>query len=191
MSNIVVVGTQVIPVTRWAGCRFRSGGGIIPTSFGRIVLRIKLFRCSAQEAYMTRLDGKVAFITGAARGQGRTHAVKLAQDGADIVAVDLCKQQDRLDYSQGTPGGSRGNGPPCREGRPADHRARRGRAGSCVAPGGDGRGSRRVRSHRHSRVERRHLESGQVVGLSDQQWSDILDTNLVGAWHACRAVLPR
>ncbi len=41
---------------------------------------------------MGRLEGKVAFITGAARGQGRAHAVRMAQEGADIVAVDLCDQ---------------------------------------------------------------------------------------------------
>src|ERR1700757_880584 len=38
-----------------------------------------------------RVEGKVAFITGAARGQGRSHAVRLAQEGADIIAVDICK----------------------------------------------------------------------------------------------------
>jgi (+)-trans-carveol dehydrogenase len=38
-----------------------------------------------------RVEGKVAFITGAARGQGRAHAVRLAQEGADIIAVDICK----------------------------------------------------------------------------------------------------
>ena len=38
-----------------------------------------------------RVEGKVAFITGAARGQGRAHAVRLAQEGADIIAVDVCK----------------------------------------------------------------------------------------------------
>jgi (+)-trans-carveol dehydrogenase len=38
-----------------------------------------------------RLEGKVAFITGAARGQGRSHAVRLAREGADIIAVDVCK----------------------------------------------------------------------------------------------------
>ncbi|MEX5710511.1 SDR family mycofactocin-dependent oxidoreductase, partial [Parafrankia sp. FMc6] len=41
---------------------------------------------------MGKLDGKVAFITGAARGQGRSHAVRLAQEGADIIAVDICAQ---------------------------------------------------------------------------------------------------
>lgn len=39
-----------------------------------------------------RVEGKVAFITGAARGQGRSHAVRLAQEGADIIAVDICRQ---------------------------------------------------------------------------------------------------
>ena len=41
-----------------------------------------------------RVEGKVAFITGAARGQGRAHAVRLAQEGADIIAVDICKKID-------------------------------------------------------------------------------------------------
>jgi len=39
-----------------------------------------------------RVAGKVAFITGAARGQGRSHAIRLAAEGADIIAVDLCGQ---------------------------------------------------------------------------------------------------
>jgi (+)-trans-carveol dehydrogenase len=39
---------------------------------------------------MGRVVGKVAFITGAARGQGRAHAVRLAQEGADIIAIDIC-----------------------------------------------------------------------------------------------------
>ncbi|HZQ30704.1 MAG TPA: mycofactocin-coupled SDR family oxidoreductase [Mycobacterium sp.] len=43
-----------------------------------------------------RVEGKVAFITGAARGQGRAHAVRLAQEGADIIAVDVCKQLDTV-----------------------------------------------------------------------------------------------
>lgn len=38
-----------------------------------------------------RVEGKVAFITGAARGQGRSHAVRLAQEGADIIAIDICR----------------------------------------------------------------------------------------------------
>ena len=51
---------------------------------------------------MGKLDGKVAFITGAARGQGRSHALKLAQEGADIIAVDLCRQVDSVVYPLAT-----------------------------------------------------------------------------------------
>jgi len=49
------------------------------------------------------LDGKVAFITGAARGQGRSHAIELARRGADIIAVDICKQIDTVGYPMATP----------------------------------------------------------------------------------------
>lgn len=49
------------------------------------------------------LQGKVAFITGAARGQGRAHAVKLAAEGADIIAVDLCDQIASVPYPMATP----------------------------------------------------------------------------------------
>ena len=52
---------------------------------------------------MARLEGKVAFITGAARGQGRSHAVRLAQEGADIIAVDLCDQIASVGYAMSRP----------------------------------------------------------------------------------------
>lgn len=52
---------------------------------------------------MGRLTGKVAFITGAARGQGRSHAVRLAEEGASIIAVDLCEQMDSVAYAMATP----------------------------------------------------------------------------------------
>jgi SDR family mycofactocin-dependent oxidoreductase len=52
---------------------------------------------------MGKLEGKVAFITGAARGQGRSHAVRLAQEGADIIAVDVCKQLKAVRYPMSSP----------------------------------------------------------------------------------------
>jgi SDR family mycofactocin-dependent oxidoreductase len=52
---------------------------------------------------MGKLEGKVAFITGAARGQGRSHAIRLAQEGADIIAIDLCAQIDSVPYPLSTP----------------------------------------------------------------------------------------
>ena len=51
---------------------------------------------------MGLLDGKVAFVTGAARGQGRSHAVRLAQEGADIIAIDACATLDWLSYPLAT-----------------------------------------------------------------------------------------
>jgi SDR family mycofactocin-dependent oxidoreductase len=50
-----------------------------------------------------RLEGKVALITGAARGQGRSHAIRLAQEGADIIAVDICRQIESNPYPLATP----------------------------------------------------------------------------------------
>ena len=48
------------------------------------------------------LDGKIALITGAARGQGRSHAVRLAQEGADVIAIDICRQIDSVAYPMAT-----------------------------------------------------------------------------------------
>jgi len=50
-----------------------------------------------------RMDGKVAFVTGAARGQGRSHAVRLAQEGADIIAVDICRKFEASPAPGATP----------------------------------------------------------------------------------------
>jgi (+)-trans-carveol dehydrogenase len=51
---------------------------------------------------MGRLDGKVAFITGIARGQGRSHAIRLAQEGADIIGVDIAAPVATMTYPMGT-----------------------------------------------------------------------------------------
>ena len=52
---------------------------------------------------MGKLDGKVAFITGAARGQGRSHAVRLAEEGADIIAIDILEPIATMNYPLSTP----------------------------------------------------------------------------------------
>jgi len=49
-----------------------------------------------------RVAGKVAFITGAARGQGRSHAIRLAEEGADIIAIDVCHDYPTVGYSLAT-----------------------------------------------------------------------------------------
>ena len=50
-----------------------------------------------------RVEGKVAFVTGAARGQGRSHAVRLAEEGADIIAVDICADIETNEYPLSRP----------------------------------------------------------------------------------------
>src|SRR4051794_41859063 len=52
---------------------------------------------------MGRFEGRTAFITGAARGQGRSHALRLAGEGADVVAVDRCAGIDTVAYDLATP----------------------------------------------------------------------------------------
>ena len=53
---------------------------------------------------MGTLDGKVAFITGAGRGQGRSHALRLAEEGADIIALDVCDEAvGTIGYALATP----------------------------------------------------------------------------------------
>ena len=63
---------------------------------------------SVREVTMTntvgRVAGKVAFITGAARGQGREHAIRLAEEGANIIAVDVCRDIDGAGYPGATEG---------------------------------------------------------------------------------------
>jgi NAD(P)-dependent dehydrogenase (short-subunit alcohol dehydrogenase family) len=53
---------------------------------------------------MGRVEGKVALVTGAARGQGRAHAVRLAEEGADIIAVDVCSQLESVPYGLASDG---------------------------------------------------------------------------------------
>ena len=73
-----------------------------------------------------RVQGKVAFVTGAARGQGRSHAVRLAEEGADIIAVDLCEDFATIGYPMATPEDLEETAAVRREDRPA-HRHGEGR----------------------------------------------------------------
>jgi SDR family mycofactocin-dependent oxidoreductase len=56
-----------------------------------------------QEGDVARFDGKIAVITGAARGQGRSHAVRLAAEGANVLALDICHDIDSVAYDLATP----------------------------------------------------------------------------------------
>ena len=73
---------------------------------------------------MGRLSGRVAFITGAARGQGRTHAVRLAEEGADVVISDICAKVETNGVAAATSDDLAETVRPGREDRPARHLAR-------------------------------------------------------------------
>jgi SDR family mycofactocin-dependent oxidoreductase len=137
---------------------------------------------------MGRVQGKVAFVTGAGRGQGRSHAVRLAEEGADIIAVDLCHDIDSLAYSLSTPDDLKETA------RLVEAQDRR-----IVAVQADVR----ERAQLRDAIERGIAELGKVdivvaqAGIIGQKseaplqaWTDVVDTNLLGVVNAVHAALP-
>jgi SDR family mycofactocin-dependent oxidoreductase len=137
---------------------------------------------------MGRVQGKVAFITGAARGQGRSHAVRLAEEGADVIAVDLCHDIDTIGYPLATPDDLKETV------RLVEAKDRR-----IVAVEADVR----ERAQLQAAIERGIAELGKVdivvaqAGIAGmkgdppmQAWTDVVDTNLLGVINAVHASLP-
>src|SRR5690625_1512239 len=134
---------------------------------------------------MGSLDGKVAFITGAARGQGRSHAVRLAADGADIIGVDICADI----ASNGYPMASR-------EELAETVALVEARGGKMIGSVADVRDFAALKAALDAGVE--HFGRLDIVcvnagiaamafrELTDeedlQMWTDVLDVNLVGAF---------
>ena len=139
---------------------------------------------------MGKLDGKVAFITGAARGQGRSHALRLAQEGADIIAVDICAQVDSVGYPLATP---EDLAETVRQVEALDRRI--------VASPADVRDSAALkRAVDEGVAELGRLDIvlanagiasfGTVEELTDELWDDMIDINLTGVFKTVRAALP-
>jgi len=137
-----------------------------------------------------RVAGKVAFITGAARGQGRSHAIRLAQEGADIIAVDLCGQIGSVPYAMSTPDDLAET---VREVEALDRRI--------VATQADVRDYGALKAALDDGVAQLgHLDIvsanagvfsfGTLEELSETAWRDMLDVNLTGVWHAAKAAIP-
>jgi (+)-trans-carveol dehydrogenase len=139
---------------------------------------------------MGRVESKVAFITGAARGQGRSHAIRLAQEGADIIAVDLVRQVDSVPYPMSTPDDLAQT---VKEVEALDRRI--------VATEADVRDYGAVKQaldHGVAELGRLDIVSanagiasfGTLEELPEQTWQDVIDTNLTGVWHAAKAAIP-
>jgi SDR family mycofactocin-dependent oxidoreductase len=137
-----------------------------------------------------RVEGKVAFITGAARGQGRSHAIRLAQEGADIIAVDICAQVDSVPYPMATPDDLAQT---VKEVEALDRRI--------VAVQADVRDFGALKAALDKGVAqlgRLDIVSanagiasyGPAGELAEQTWRDMIDINLTGDWHAAKAAIP-
>jgi SDR family mycofactocin-dependent oxidoreductase len=132
------------------------------------------------------LQGKVAFITGAARGQGRAHAVRLAADGADIIAVDLCDQIDSVRYPLATA-----------EDLAATVKLVEDTGARIVASRGDVRDRQSLSAALQAGLD----EFGRLdivvanAGIAPMQsdddgWRDVIDVNLTGVYHTIKVAVP-
>ena len=139
---------------------------------------------------MGRLEGKVAFITGAARGQGRAHAVTLAREGAQIVATDICGQIDGVQYDLATQADLDET---VRLVEEQDQR--------CIAIKADARDSGQMRAAADRAagelggIDIGVINHGIVMAatwdtMTDEDWDTMIDTNLSAVWRSARAVIP-
>ncbi len=136
------------------------------------------------------LQDKVAFITGVARGQGRNHAVRLAERGVDIIALDINRSLDTVAYGGASPEDlaetvrqveTTGRKIIAREADVRDADAVRAVVDEGVAEAGAPR-------HRDSqRRDRVYCARGE---LSYEMWHELIDINLNGVWHTVMASLP-
>jgi (+)-trans-carveol dehydrogenase len=139
---------------------------------------------------MARLEGKVAFVTGAARGQGRSHAVRLAQEGADIIAVDIAAQIETVPFPMGTPDDLAAT---IEEVEALDRRI--------IASAVDVRDYDALKATLDAGVARLGgldivaanagiVSFGRAEELTEQAWRDMIDVNLTGVWHTVKAAIP-
>jgi NAD(P)-dependent dehydrogenase (short-subunit alcohol dehydrogenase family) len=140
---------------------------------------------------MGRVDGKVAFVTGAARGQGRSHAIRLAQEGADIIAVDLCDQIATVEYPMATP---EDLAETVKEVEALDRRI--------VAKQADVRDQAALRAAFDEGVAQLGgvdivLANAGIAPMGAENedriaaWQDVVGVNLTGVWNTVEAAAPR
>lgn len=140
---------------------------------------------------MGRFEGQVALVTGAARGQGRGHAVKLASEGAAIIAVDICHDVSSTDYALATDVDL----------AETVHQVESA-SGRIVARQADTRHQEELDSaveaglSRFGRLDIAVANAGivswaPVHEITDSQWTEMIDINLTGTWRTLKAVVPQ
>ena len=138
----------------------------------------------------TELEGRVAFITGAARGQGRAHAVRLARDGVDVIGIDICADIATMGYPNGTEAELEETA------RLVEKEGRRMVARKADVRDYDGLVAAFQEGYAEfGRVDIIIANAG-IVRLGTEsddflaEWNDVIDTNLTGVYHTVRAALP-
>lgn len=133
------------------------------------------------------LQDKVAFITGAARGQGRAHAIRLAREGVKIIGVDICENTASMDYVNAS------------EADLAETvKLVESQGGAMLATKADVRSYDAIKTAVDQGVERYGrldivIANAGIVRLGDEPedflavWNDIIDTNLTGVFHTVKA----
>ena len=142
-------------------------------------------------AHEQGLEGRVAFVTGAARGQGRAYAVRLAQEGADVIISDICASVSQtIPYPGATP-----------DDLAETVRLVEAEGRKVLARQVDIRDDAAVRTMVADGVEQFGrldvlvanagvLSWGRLWELTDEQWNSVIDVNLTGTWRTLRAVIP-
>jgi (+)-trans-carveol dehydrogenase len=139
---------------------------------------------------MGKLDGKVAFITGIARGQGRSHALTLAREGADIIGLDLCRTPASVPYHGATQADLEETV------QLVEVTGRK-----IVAEQADVRDLAQVQAvfdagiAQFGRVDIVLPNAGICAGgltweITPEAWQEMLDVNLTGPWHTVRVAIP-
>ncbi|MDF3306219.1 mycofactocin-coupled SDR family oxidoreductase [Rhodococcus sp. T2V] len=139
---------------------------------------------------MGQLDGKVVFITGVARGQGRSHALTLAREGANIIGLDLCRKLGSTAYPGATD-----------EDLQETVRLIKETGQEIVVTQADVRDFDQVKAafdagiERFGRVDIVLPNAGICSGgltweLGEDEWREMIDINLTGVWHAIKAAVP-
>ena len=135
-----------------------------------------------------RVEGKVAFVTGAGRGQGRSHAIRLAEEGADIVAVDICHDISTIAYPLSRP-----------EDLEETARLIEKTGRTAITAEADVRVASELRVAIEAGISALGkldivVAQAGVMGAEGkpelQAWSDVINTNLVGSINAIQESLP-